>query len=198
MQNDRHFPIVGILLAAGCGSRFDASGRQDKLLQPLATGDTVVCATAKNLLAVLPRVVAVVRPDAQQVAASLHALGCEITVCPTAEQGMGASLVHALSSAPDAAGWLIVLGDMPFVRRDTLQALVCALEQGAGIAAPLYCGQRGNPVGFNRRYLPQLLELGGDQGARRLLQTFPVTEVAVDDPGVTLDIDIPADLAVQS
>lgn len=197
MQNHRRSPFTGILLAAGRGARFDASGLQDKLLQPLATGDAVVAASAKNLLAVLPRVVAVVRPEAENVATCLRGLGCEVAVCATAEQGMGASLVYALSQASDAAGWLIALGDMPFVRRETLQALVAALEQGAGIVVPVHRGRRGNPVGFNSSYLPRLLALGGDQGARRLLQTFPVTEIAVDDPGVTLDIDTPADLAAQ-
>ncbi|MGE5622089.1 MAG: nucleotidyltransferase family protein [Bacillota bacterium] len=196
MPDHRH-TFTGILLAAGRGSRFDASGRQDKLLQSLPTGDAVVAASAKNLLAVLPKVVAVVRPGAENVAARLQALGCEVTVCATAEQGMGASLVHALSLASDAAGWLVALGDMPFVRQETLQTLVSALQQGAGIVAPLYRGRRGNPVGFNRSYLPQLLELGGDQGARRLLQQFPVTEIPVNDPGVALDIDMPADLAAQ-
>lgn len=197
MQDDHRHQFIGILLAAGRGSRFDASGRQDKLLQPLPTGEAVVAASAKNLLAVLPKVVAVVRPGAENVAACLRALGCEITVCAAAEQGMGESLVHALAQASDAAGWLVALGDMPFVRQETLQTLVSALQQGAGIVAPLYRGRRGNPVGFSRSYLPQLLELGGDQGARRLLQQFPVTEIPVDDPGVALDIDTPADLPAQ-
>lgn len=197
MNNTGHSPVTGILLAAGRGSRFDASGRQDKLLHVLPTGDTVVAASAKNMLAVLPRVVAVVRPQAEDVAACLRALGCEVTECEQAGQGMGASLVHALAHASDAAGWLIALGDMPFVQRGTLQALAARLAQEGGIVAPAYRGRRGNPVGFGRKYLPQLLTLGGDQGARRLLQTYPVTDIAVDDPGVTLDIDTPADVAAQ-
>lgn len=195
MRHDHHNQYVGILLAAGRGSRFDPSGEQDKLLQPLATGDAVVAQAAKNLLAVLPNVVAVVRPGADRVAACLQSLGCEVAPCAAADQGMGASLVHALSQAADACGWLIALGDMPFVRYATLQALVAALARGNDIVAPVYRGRRGNPVGFSRMHLPRLLELGGDQGARRLLQAWPVTEIAVDDPGVALDVDTPEDLA---
>ena len=83
---------------------------------------------------------------------------------------------------------------MPHVAPATLRLLADALASGAGIAAPLMDGRRGNPVGFGRVHLDGLLALRGDQGARRLLQTFPVTEVPVADPGIFRDIDTPADL----
>ena len=163
---------------------------------------SVVMASARHMLAVLPRVVAVVRPgDAggdQAVAAQLLALGCEVTICPLADTGMAASLSHAIAHAdrtvPDAQGWIVALGDMPHVQPSTIQSLKTALEQGAGIAAPMYRGQRGNPVGFSRRYLPQLLALEGDQGARGILKHSAVTELDVDDSGILQDIDTPADL----
>jgi molybdenum cofactor cytidylyltransferase len=58
----------------------------------------------------------------------------------------------------------------------------------------MYRGQRGNPVGFSRDYLPQLLALEGDQGARGILKHAPVTELEVDDSGILQDVDTPADL----
>ena len=186
--------FAGILLAAGKGSRFDPDGKKNKLLQPLPDGDVVVVAAAKHLLAVLPQVTAVVRPGADAVVNVLTALGCEVTVCPSAESGMGDSLVHAISGKADAAGWLVALGDMPFVQPATMQALITALNQGSGIAAPSYHGRRGNPVAFSRRHLPDLLQLGGDQGARSLLRSLPVVDVPVDDAGIILDIDTPSDL----
>lgn len=186
--------FFGILLAAGKGSRFDPSGAKNKLLQPLAGGEVIVSAAAKNLLAAVPRVLAVVRTDANGVAAPLQALGCEVVTCPTAEDGMAASLVHALSATPNASGWVIALGDMPYVRPATIAALVQAIERGADIALPTYQGRRGNPVAFGRRHLPRLLELRGDQGARSLLKTLPVTEVAVEDAGIVRDIDVADDL----
>lgn len=186
--------FVGILLAAGKGSRFDPAGVKNKLLQPLANGDVVVEAAAKNLLAALPKVLAVVRPGADAVASSLHSLGCEVTVCPTAGDGMAASLVHALSLAPNAAGWVIALGDMPYVQPATIAALINAVKHGAEIAVPVYRGKRGNPVAFGRAHFSRLLQLRGDQGARNLLKAFPVTEVAVDDAGIERDIDVVTDL----
>lgn len=186
--------IAGILLAAGKGSRFDPSGTRNKLLQPLDDGDPVAVASAKNLLAALPRVVAVVRPESDALADALRAIGCMPTECAEAESGMAASLVHGLRHASDADGWVIALADMPHVSPDTIAALAAAIEHGADIAAPSYQGMRGNPVAFGRRHLPQLLLLQGDRGARELLKEHPVVDVMVDDPGIVRDIDTPADL----
>jgi len=186
---------VGILLAAGRGRRFDPTGQRNKLLQPLA-GEPVVVASARKLLAVVPRVVAVVPPLDAGVGAQLGALGCDVTVCPDADSGMAASLTHAIrhSLALQPQSWLVALGDMPYVDIATLRSLADALTAGAGIAAPVLDGRRGNPVGFGVVHLDALLALSGDAGARRLLQTFPVTEVPVDDPGIFRDIDLPGDL----
>lgn len=186
---------VGILLAAGRGRRFDPSGLRDKLLQALPGGDTVVLASARHLLAVLPRVIAVVPPHDRGVAAALRALGCEVTVCAGADTGMGASLAHAVAaSLPDTQSWLIALGDMPFVAPATIHALCDALAGGAAIAAPVCGGKRGNPIGFGAEHLSALLALTGDEGARRIVRTAAVTEVAVDDPGIFRDVDTVADL----
>lgn len=191
--------IVGILLAAGRGLRFDPSGVQDKLLQPLPDGAAVVEASARHLLSVVPRVIAVVSPADRGVAAALRALGCDVTVCPDARTGMGASLAHAVAASlsephlqPHA--WLIALGDMPFVEVATLQALCAALDGGAAIAAPVFQGRRGNPVGFGMAHRDALLALAGDEGARRIVRASVVVEVEVDDPGIVRDVDTPADL----
>jgi molybdenum cofactor cytidylyltransferase len=188
--------VAGILLAAGRGRRFDPLGVRNKLLQPLASGEPVVVASARNLLSSLPRVIAVVPPQDGGVADALRALGCEVTLCDEADSGMAASLVTAIAaSLPQADAWLVALGDMPYVAPSTLRALRAALEEGADIAAPVYQGRRGNPVAFGARHLPDLLALTGEHGARSLLQSAPVVEVAVFDPGILRDIDTPDDLA---
>ena len=191
-------PVLGILLAAGRGRRFDPLGQRNKLLQilPGPGGEPVVVASARKLLAVVSGVIAVVPPDDGGVGALLSSIGCEVTVCPEADTGMGASLVHAIrASLPrEPASWLVALGDMPHVASATLRLLSDALAAGAPIAAPVMDGRRGNPVGFGRAHLDALLALRGDQGARRLLQSFPVTEIAVADPGIFRDIDTPADI----
>jgi len=188
--------IAGVLLAAGKGTRFDPSGASNKLLQPAASGKPLVVAAADALLDTLSEVVAVVRRHDDEVAAALAARGCRLAVCAQAERGMGASLACGLRQAADAAGWIIALGDMPYVRAATVAALADALHAGAGIAAPVHDGRRGNPVGFGRRHLPALLQSDGDQGARGLLRSADadVVMVPVEDAGIHRDVDTPADL----
>ena len=188
--------IAGILLAAGKGARFDPAGKQNKLLQVLANGDSVAQTSARHLLAAVPSVLAAVRPSAEALAMQLSEAGCTVAACPTADQGMGATLAFALEQLRDADGWLIALADMPYVRLATLHALVDALRQrGADIAVPVYQGRRGNPVGFGRKHLSALLNSSGDRGARDLLKRHEPTEIVVDDADVLRDIDTPADLA---
>ena len=186
---------VGILLAAGRGTRFDPTGASDKLLAPYGTGGTVVGASARHLLAAIPHVIAVVAPGAVAVALELEAAGCIVTECPSASEGMGASLVHAVhASLPAPLGWVIALGDMPDVLPSTIEALCDAIADGAQIAAPSMHGRRGNPVAFGPGQRDALLALGGDEGARSLLRAQPVTLVEVADAGIFRDIDAPGDL----
>lgn len=189
---------TGILLAAGRGKRFDPSGRSNKLLQPLPAGEfagqPVVAASARAMLAALNRVVAVVRPGDDAVAALLGGLGCEVRVCPDADTGMAASLTQAVDFTRGADGWLVALGDMPYVLPATLRRLDAAIAGGADIAVPVYRGARGNPVAFSRFHLPLLLALSGDQGARAILKSHPVRAVDVDDAGILRDVDTPDDL----
>jgi molybdenum cofactor cytidylyltransferase len=189
--------FVGVLLAAGQGRRFDTSGAQNKLLQRLPNGDTVAAASAKNLRAAMATVLAVIPPmaAASVLATEIAAAGCTWTVCNDSAFGMGATISHAVRTTGDASGWVIALADMPFVRPETIAQLVRALVDGADIAAPVYQGIRGNPVAFGRRHFDALVALSGEVGARRLLDTCPVMEIGVDDPGIRIDIDTPCDLA---
>lgn len=186
--------IAGILLAAGRGTRFDAGGRQDKLMQTLPGGELVAVASAHRLLQAVPLVQAVVRPGADRLAAVLAESGCRVAVCAEADSGMAASLVCGLRQTGEADAWLIALADMPYLQPNTLEALVDALRGGAGIVQPYCDGKGGNPVGFARRHLAQLLTLGGDQGARVLLRQHEVTKIEVDDDGIFRDIDTMEDL----
>lgn len=186
--------IVGILLAAGQGRRFDPSGTQRKLLALLPDGTPVAAASARAMRNALARVVAVVPPDAAPLAATLRDAGCEVIVCDDAGSGMAASLACAVRHCAAAHGWVIGLADMPFVAPATVSALASALTGGAGIAQPCCDGRRGNPVAFSAAHLAGLTALTGDTGARSLLQLHPVTLIDTDDNGILRDIDRPSDL----
>lgn len=189
--------LVGVLLAAGRGTRYDPTGRALKLLVPARrgpyAGDPVAAAAARSLLAALPRVVAVVRPADDALQRQLHAVlrseGCTLAVCPDAERGMSASLVHGIRASEGATGWVVGLADMPAVEAATVRAVVQCLLDGALTVAPAFHGQRGHPVGFAASLRAELQGLTGDAGARPVLSSHPPRLVEVDDPGVLYDVD---------
>jgi molybdenum cofactor cytidylyltransferase len=184
--------IVGILLAAGKGSRFGG----DKLHYRLPNGLAIGVAAAANLLPACQRLIAVIRPNDNELAELLTHVGCEILTCAAASQGMGHSLAAAVNASANAHAWIVALGDMPFIQTSTHQLVAYHLTQGASLVAPEYQTHRGHPVGFSKNWRSQLIALTGDQGGRFILDRYPsqITHCSVDDPGVLQDIDRRTDL----
>ena len=73
-------------------------------------------------------------------------------VCENAAEGMGASLACAARQAGEADGYLVALGDMPFVRRTTIAAVRDALAAGAPLGAPYFRARRGHPVALSKSF----------------------------------------------
>lgn len=179
--------IVGILLAAGQGSRFGGG----KLLAKLGDGVPVGLQSARRLQAALDEVIAVVKPGDNALADLLRAEGMRVEVCADAIRGMGESLAHGVRASADADGWIVALADMPLIDKATISRVAETLRMGALIAAPAYRGQRGHPVGFSGALRSCLVTLTGDAGARDIVrrEAEQVQMIDVDDPGVLADID---------
>lgn len=184
----------GILLAAGYGRRFDPAGEHDKLLAPLADGRPLLWHSATRLCRALPGSLAVVRPDCPRLAALLREAGCEVLESAAAEAGMGSALAHAVRATP-GAGWVVALGDMPWVPPAVIAAVAAAVTAPGDVAAPRCRGRRGHPVAFGAAWEARLAGLEGDAGARAMLAEATIQWVDTADEGVLRDVDRPADLA---
>ena len=184
--------IVGVLLAAGAGTRFGGG----KLVLPLDDGVAIAAHAARNLMAAGLEVVAVIRPGDFPLADMLEQEGCQVTHCAQSIHGMGHTLAHGVGSSRDAGGWIVALADMPRVQPSTIKAVAGAVQEGAVVAAPVYRGERGHPVAFGASLRDELMQLTGDVGAKPVLQRHAsaMRLVECDDPGVVLDIDRKADL----
>ena len=176
-----------LLLAAGYSRRFGAP----KLLQPLPDGLPLVVAAARNLEGGAGEVLAVVHPEHESLQTVLSAYGITWLACPDTMLGMGHSLACGVRASADADGWLIALADMPSIQPATIAAVHAALLDGAALAAPVYQGKRGHPVGFGARFRDALLALSGDRGAKSLLQGADLHSIPCDDSGILIDIDTP-------
>jgi len=215
--------IVGILLAAGKGERFGGDKLLAKLGSELGSdstflpdknagagtgskfesdpnsansADSVGVAACRHLLAAVPTVVAVVRPDDTALAAALAAVGARVVRCARADDGMGASLACGAQASNEADGWVVALADMPWIRPETIAHVAAAIAGGAVIAAPFHRGARGHPVGFGRTCGAALAALTADEGAKAIVAAHreALVRIDVDDPGILRDVDAQGDL----
>lgn len=108
---------------------------------------------------------------------------------------LSASLQAGLAVVDGCAGAFIFLGDMPRVPADVSARLAGVI--GEALAAyPVFHGRPGHPLLLAARGFGLVQGLAGDRGLGALLHDHPdVVRVPVDDAGVVLDIDTPADLA---
>ena len=185
--------ITAIVLAAGQGSRFRAQAGQDKLLAPCVGRDGVTRPVFEQVLVNLPASITrrwvVTSPARSEVIRLARAYGCEVLLVDSA--GMGDSIAAAVAASGPAAGWLVVLGDMPFIQAASIERVI---ERVEGVSVPVHAGQQGHPVAFGPELGPALMGLTGDRGARAVFALAEVREVQVDDPGVLWDVDVPQSL----
>ncbi|MEA1028751.1 nucleotidyltransferase family protein [Pseudomonas sp. N-137] len=183
-----------IILAAGSGSRFRqvAGQDKDKLLADCTGRDGAVRSVIEQVLVNLPpsleKRVLVTREDRPQAIRMAQAYGCNFVQLDS--PGLGDSIAAGVQACPDLDGWLIVLGDMPFILPSSIEQVVAQISED-GISVPVLAGEYGHPVGFGRVFGPQLMALTADRGAKGLFTGARVVEVAVDDPGVVWDVDVP-------
>lgn len=186
--------MTAIVLAAGQGSRFRAAAGadRDKLLADCVGLDGVTRPVIEQVLVNLPGCIArrwvVTSPQRTEVIRLAQAYGCEVLLLRSA--GMGESIAAAVAASGSVDGWLVVLGDMPFIQPSSIERVIDGLEDD-GISVPVQEGRYGHPVAFGRACGPGLMGLTGDRGAKSLFAQAAVTQVLVDDPGVLWDVDVP-------
>ena len=181
-----------MVLAAGQGRRFraEAGADQDKLLADCVGRDGVVRPVIEQVLVNLPacalKRVLVTSPERREVMRLAQAHGCEVLRLRSG--GIGDSIAAAVAASAASDGWLVVLGDMPFILPSTIERV---LERVEGISVAVHAGQYGHPVAFGRVFGPALMALTGDRGAKPLFAQGQVREIQVNDPGVLWDVDLP-------
>lgn len=198
--------VAAVVLAAGFSRRM---GGTNKLLAPLG-GVPIVVRVVDALLAssALRPVLVVVGHEADRVRAALAGRAVDFIENPAYDEGLGASLragIEGLSARiasgalADVDGTLVALGDMPWIRSEHVDALVAAFDPAGPrtICVPVHDRKRGHPVLWSARHFAEMRMLGGDVGARALLEKHAsaVQSVEVGDAAVHLDIDTPEMLA---
>ena len=158
-------PVV-LVLASGRGERFIASGGTGSKLHALLGG----------------------KPVLQHTLEAVQASGLPWHLEDAGHPGMGDTIAAAVRATRDAPGWLVLPGDLPLVRPQTLQAVAHALASQE-VVMPVFEGRRGHPVGFSAACREELENLEGNQGAARIARAHDAMKLRVDDVGTVTDVD---------
>lgn len=189
--------VAAIVLAAGASSRM---APRHKLLVEGPDGRPMVARVVDHLLASKVRPILVVTGHrAPEIRAALAGRGVRFIQADRHAEGLAESLKAGLSALPEeAVAALICLGDMPLVQGAAIDRIVAAYDpdEGRRIVVPTHDGAFGNPVLWDRIFMPELMGLSGDTGARSLLKRHSeaVAEVPMEDDSVLRDFDTPESL----
>lgn len=188
-------PVI-VVLAAGRGSRFTGAGH--KLEQVLGLSSVLGQTIGHAIESRLPVVVVTTEPLAAE--ATRWVARRDVVLLPEVGSpgggalGMGVSIAAGVAARADGGGWLVLPGDMPMVQPASIRRVAQGLAQHAVVYAQ-HQGRRGHPVGFAAELFSELVQLSGDEGARRLMARYPSHGLELDDPGVLVDVDTRDDLA---
>jgi len=183
---------MALILAAGRSRRM---APLNKLLVPDTKGVPMVARVVGNVLESHARPVVVVTGyESERVEEALAGRPVIVAHAEDYAEGLSGSLKAGLGALPpEAEGVLICLGDMPLVTGAMLDRMLAAFdpEEGRSIVMPTFRGKQGNPMLWSREFLPEMMEITGDVGARHLAGKYAdrVVEVEMADDAVLRDFD---------
>ena len=198
-------PIVGLVLAAGAGTRF---GAPKGLARDAAGTPWLVRAVQALSRGGCDRVLVAVGARGDEVAGLVPA-GAEVVHVADWAAGLSATLRAGLVAANGAAvggvtapgamagggaGVVVLPGDVPDAPAAAVRRVIDAA--GTDVAGALvqasYAGAPGHPVLLGGRHLDEIAQqVAGDDGARAYLRAHAVTRVDCGDLWSGADIDTP-------
>jgi molybdenum cofactor cytidylyltransferase len=113
-----------------------------------------------------------------------------------AQSEMARSLQVGLAGLPaNCLAAVVALADQPELRPESVQSVLQRWrETQAPVVAPVYQGQRGHPILFDRLLWPEIMALPPEANPRRLLQVpGRLEQVLVEDESILFDLDTPDD-----
>lgn len=182
--------LATIVLAAGEGRRF--GGR--KQLAPVE-GEPMLARALAAVAGFGGRQVVVLGADAEAITALSIFAGWAVEVAEDWALGQGASLRAGLRRAGDVAAAMIVLGDLPWLRRAAPARVAAAARERPGpVAFRAFEGTvPGHPVLIRGELLARARR-APDAGLGKILGGEQVVAVPCPGLGVARDVDVPEDL----
>lgn len=190
--------IAAIVLAAGRSRRM---APHNKLLVTDKNGKPMIARVVDNILSSNARPILVVTGHQhEQVEHALGGRPVRFIHAHDYAEGLSASLKAGIAAVPpECAAAIVCLGDMPLVTGRMIDRLISMYDRDEGrlIVLPTYRGKQGNPMLWDRRFFPEILQIAGDSGARFLIgkHAEAVVEAEMADDAVLRDFDTTESLA---
>ncbi|MFH7000847.1 nucleotidyltransferase family protein [Flavobacterium bizetiae] len=113
---------------------------------------------------------------------------------PDWELGMSSSITKGLKESlrlyPDIQKIIFTVCDQPFITNIVFENLINEHQKTEkGIIASAYSGTLGTPVLFHKKYFNELLELKGQEGAKKIINKFLDDTTAIPFENGEIDID---------
>lgn len=170
-----------------------------KQLLPVSGKPMVRLVTEAACAAGLEQVIVVVGADSEAVAGALDGLPVEIKVNDSWELGLSTSVQAGVESLRrDVQAVMFILGDQPGLSYKLLRSLVDRYRATRSpIVAPVFQGNRANPVLFDRSLWPEFMAAENDEGGRSVIARHAgeVELVEVEDQATVADVDTREDYA---
>ena len=192
--------IAAVVPAAGQSRRM---GRQ-KLALRLGDRTVLERIVATLRTAEIDPIIVVLGPDTADLAAVAANAGAQVCTLAERTAEMRATVEFGLryleerfQPHPDDA-WLLAPADHPSISPAVIQALSEQFRRSPSrpIIVPVHAGHRGHPTLFAWRQVEAIRALAAGEGINALLASHfnDVIELPVDDPGILIDLNTPADL----
>jgi molybdenum cofactor cytidylyltransferase len=189
------FRAVAVVTAAGSAERFGGK----KLLAPI-DGEPLLDHTIRSLLeGGVTEVIVVVGTDARrELERDVNAMNdprVRPVENPDPSRGMFSSIQAGVATANGDA--LVVLpGDMPYVRPETVRSVIAKYRERRAIVSPRYKGKRGHPVVMPLSLRDEIAATAPTANLHEVIKHHQDERVDldVDDAGVVRDVDTPTDL----
>lgn len=178
-----------LILAAGASSRM---GRPKQVLP--WKGTTLLGHAIKQVKAFSSDITVVLGANAKAIKKSLDA-EIDVVVNPFWKEGLGSSIAFGTKSKlernqPDNI--LMVLADQPLIDIEHFEKLLATLNHNpAKVIATAYGKRKGVPAVFPQFFFKDLIALGGDNGAKQLMEKYGEGVLAIPSKRKTIDIDTP-------
>lgn len=173
--------VEGIILAAGLSSR----AKTFKLTLAF-DGKTVIEKTLESMLQVCSRVIVVGGHRIEELRPIIT--GCSRALLVYNRdylQGMYTSVRTGMSYI-QGERFFFTPGDYPLIKPEVYREL---LKYKAPVVIPTYQGRRGHPVLFDDTIKQQVMQTEGFQSLREVISNNDSLRVAVDCPGILMDLD---------